>query len=49
MRNRKEEIWQGLEYKVMVIRQANLDGNELWSGDMGMERKGRNRKTGGKI
>lgn len=26
-----------------------MDGIELWSGDMRMERKGRNRKIGGKI
>lgn len=38
---RKEKIRRGLEQKIVAVRQSDMDGNELWGGDMGMKREGR--------
>lgn len=49
MGDRKEKILKGYWEKVMVIRYASVDGVRVRSGNMGMERKRKGRKSGRKI
>lgn len=35
--------------KDVVVRQINLDGNELWDGGLGLRREGEYEKIGGEI
>lgn len=42
MGNKEKEVWEGLKKEGMDVRQVSINGDGIWSRDMGVERKGEN-------
>lgn len=45
----EKKIWKRVGKKVVALRQADMNGDGIWSGDLGVEGDGRTGKKGRKI